>query len=80
VPTTLDNLRHMPFTSTNLSLTKNFQIKEGMRLQVRAEALNALNRPYFIDLNVDPNNAGFGLYTTQRNLPRDIQLGAKFTF
>ncbi|HYP53833.1 MAG TPA: TonB-dependent receptor [Pyrinomonadaceae bacterium] len=80
VPTTLDKLRHMPFTSVNLSLTKNFQISEGMRLQVRGEALNALNRPYFIDLNVDPNNAGFGLYTTQRNLPRDIQIGAKFTF
>jgi hypothetical protein len=80
VPTTLDEMRHMPFTSVNLSLTKNFQMGEGKRLQFRAEALNALNHPYFIDLNVDPNNASFGLFTTQRNLPRDIQLALKFTF
>jgi hypothetical protein len=49
-------------------------------LQFRAEALNAFNHPYFIDLNVDPTNANWGLYSTQRNLPRDIQIGAKFVF
>lgn len=80
VPTTLDNLRHMPFTSVNLSISKNFNLREGMKLQFRAEALNAFNHPYFIDVNVDPNNASFGLFTTQRNLPRDIQLAVKFTF
>jgi hypothetical protein len=80
VPTTLDNLRHMPFTSVNLSLSKNFRFGEGRRLQLRAEALNAFNHPYFIDVNVDPANASFGLFSTQRNLPRDIQLGAKFVF
>jgi hypothetical protein len=31
-------------------------------------------------INLDPNNAAFGFVTTQRNNPRDIQLGAKFTF
>jgi hypothetical protein len=80
VPTTLDNLRHMPFTSVQLSLSKNFKLGEGKRLQLRAEALNVLNHPYFIDLSADPTNAGFGLFSTQRNLPRDIQLGAKFVF
>jgi hypothetical protein len=80
VPTTLGNLRHMPFTSVNLSLSKNFNLGEGRRLQLRGEALNAFNHPYFIDLSVDPSNASFGLYTTQRNLPRDIQLALKFTF
>jgi len=80
VPTTLDKMRHMPFTSVNLSLTKNFQMGEGKRLQFRAEALNTLNHPYFIDLSADPNSTSFGLFTTQRNLPRDIQLGLKFTF
>ena len=80
VPTTLDNLRHMPFTSVNLSLTKNFSLGEGRRLQIRGEAINAFNHPYFIDLSADPTNASFGLYSTQRNVPRDIQIGAKFTF
>ncbi len=80
VPTTLDNLRHQSFQSVNLSMTKNFSLGEGRRFQIRAEALNAFNHPYFIDVNVDPNNASFGLFSTQRNLPRDIQLGAKFIF
>ena len=80
VPTTLDNLRHQPFQSVNLSLTKNFRLGEQKRLQIRGEALNAFNHPYFIDLSSDPNNASYARYTTQRNLPRDIQLGVKFTF
>jgi hypothetical protein len=80
IPTTLDNLRHMPFTSVNLSLTKNFKMGEGRNLQIRGEALNAFNHPYFIDLSADPTNASFGLFSTQRNNPRDIQIGAKFTF
>jgi hypothetical protein len=50
-------------------------------LQFRAEALNAFNRPSFgAGINLDPNNAAFGFVTTQRNNPRDIRLGAKFTF
>jgi hypothetical protein len=80
VPTTLDNLRHQPFQSVNLSLSKNFSLGEGKKLQIRGEALNAFNHPYFIDLSSDPSNAGFARYTTQRNLPRDVQLAVKFTF
>lgn len=80
VPTTLGNLRHQALEVVNLSLSKNFRVGEGKRLQLRAEAINAFNHPYFIDLSSDPNNASYARYTTQRNLPRDIQLGAKFTF
>jgi Carboxypeptidase regulatory-like domain len=86
VPTTLDNLRNQPYSVANLSLTKNFQVGEGKRLQVRAEAINAFNHPYFgagIGLNPGSStapNAAFGFITAQRNNPRDIQLGAKFTF
>ncbi len=86
VPTTLDNLRNQPYSIANLSLTKNFRVGEGKRLQVRAEAINAFNKAYFgsgIGLNpgstAAPNNA-FGFVTSQRNNPRDIQLGAKFYF
>jgi hypothetical protein len=86
VPTTLDNLRNQPFSVANLSLTKNFNFDETKTLQIRAEALNAFNHPYFgagIGLNPGPvgsPNAAFGIVTTQRNNPRDIQFGAKFIF
>ncbi len=86
VPTTLDSLRNQPYSVANLSLTKNFNMGETRRFQIRAEALNAFNHPYFgagMGLNpgtaASPNNA-FGLVTTQRNNPRDIQFGAKFIF
>lgn len=86
VPTTLDSLRNQPYSVANLSLTKNFRLGETRSFQLRAEALNAFNHPYFgagMGLNpgtaAAPNNA-FGLVTTQRNNPRDIQFGAKFIF
>jgi hypothetical protein len=82
VPTTLDSMRNQPYLNVNLSLSKSFQIKESMKVQVRAEALNAFNHPYFGNgIGLDPSNAGtFGIVTTQRNNPRDIQLGVKFVF
>src|SRR6266571_2767792 len=82
VPTTLDNLRNQPFLNVNLSVSKNFNLGEKRKLQFRAEALNAFNHPYFGNgIGLDPNNAGtFSLVTTQRNNPRDIQLGVKFVF
>jgi len=82
VPTTLDNLRNQPFLNVNLSVSKNFSIGEGKRIQFRIESLNAFNHPYFgSGIGLDPNTPGsFGLVTTQRNNPRDIQLGLKFIF
>jgi len=86
VPTTLESLRNQPYSVANLSLTKNFKMGETRRLQIRAEALNAFNHPYFgAGIGLNPGtaaapNAAFGLVTTQRNNPRDIQFGAKFVF
>ncbi|PYS52946.1 MAG: hypothetical protein DMF68_00615 [Acidobacteria bacterium] len=82
VPTTLDTMRNQPFSNVNLSISKNIRIGENKKLQFRAEAINALNHPYFGNgIGLDPSNTGtFGLVTTQRNNPRDIQLGMKFVF
>jgi hypothetical protein len=86
VPTTLENLRNQPYSVANLSLTKNFRMGETRKLQIRAEALNAFNHPYFgSGIGLNPGtaaapNAAFGIVTTQRNNPRDIQFGAKFVF
>ncbi len=82
VPTALDGLRNQPFQNMNFSISKNFRFTENTKLQLRAEAINALNHPYFgSGIGLDPSNAGtFGIVTTQRNNPRDIQLGVKFVF
>ena len=81
IPYTLDNFRNQPFQKFDAGLTKNFRIREGMKLQVRIEAINALNWVYIGNgLQLAPTNAAFGFVSGQRNLPRDIQLGARFTF
>lgn len=80
LPLTLNNFRMQPFQKFDVGLTKNFRIREGMKLQVRVEAINALNWVYYNVPQLASNNAAFGLSGGQRNLPRDIQIGGRFTF
>ncbi|HVE58291.1 MAG TPA: TonB-dependent receptor [Pyrinomonadaceae bacterium] len=79
-PLTTGKFRNQRFLKFDVGLSKNFRIREGMKVQVRVEAINLLNSPYFSGLNLDPTNASFGFANTQRQPPRDIQIGAKFTF
>ncbi len=51
-----------------------------MRLQFRMEAINALNYTVLWNPDVNPRNSTFGFVTTDRNNPRDIQLGSRLTF
>jgi hypothetical protein len=80
MPLTMGQFRNQRFLKFDLGISKNFRIREGMKVQIRFEAINALNSPYFSGLNLDPTNAAFGLANTQRQPPRDIQIGGKFTF
>jgi hypothetical protein len=50
-----------------------------MKLQIRVEAINALNYTVLWNPNVDPWNATSGFINQDRNNPRDIQIGARFT-
>ena len=47
-----------------------------LKLQIRVEAINALNYTVLWNPNVDPRNATFGFINQDRNNPRDIQNGA----
>ena len=52
-----------------------------MQLQIRAEAFNAFNTPWFGAPNTAVNNAAFGTVApTQANDPRTIQLGIRLQF
>ncbi len=90
-PFTTGKLRNQRFLKFDLGLSKNFRIREGMKIQIRVEAINLLNSPYFSAPALDPtlapnlsstNNLGrFGFTNAPtRQPPRDIQLGARFTF
>jgi len=70
------NIRRPGYQNWDASLSKNFPIKEDLRLQFRFEMVNMMNHPWFNDTaSVDVTNAAFGrLNPTQRNLPRFIKL------
>lgn len=80
IPITIDGLRNQRFLKFDAGISKNFRIREGMKLQVRVEAINLLNKPYFSTPNVTPSSSAFGFTTSQRQPPRDIQIGGRFTF
>ena len=79
-PKVLPNLR-MPGTRTGaLSLFKEFNLaamREGARLEFRAEAYNALNHPQFSGPKATVNTDNFGKIISQANSPRQVQLALK---
>jgi hypothetical protein len=80
-PFTLGHFRNQRFLKFDMGISKNFRIREGMKIQVRIEAINLLNTPYFSAPNLDPANANFGKSVAPvRQPPRDIQIGGRFTF
>ena len=81
VPFTTDGLRNQRFLKFDVGMSKNFRIREGMKLQIRVDAINLLNRPYFSTPNVTPSSGSFAFTNAPvRQPPRDIQIGARFTF
>jgi hypothetical protein len=85
-----NNVRYMPSTFPNVradnlhlfdfGLFKNFSLPHRTKLQIRFEAINALNYTVLFTPDQNPRNATFGFITTDRNNPRDLQIGLRFTF
>jgi hypothetical protein len=63
----------------DFSLIKNFQIREGVRTQFRAETYNAFNFANLGNPNSDPTNAAYGTITGQDS-PRSWQFALRVTF
>ena len=64
----------------DISMVKNTDITERVRLQFRSEFINALNHPQFNNPNTTPTNTSFGRLTTANQWPRVIQFGLKLLF
>lgn len=74
----ISNLRTHHVNNMDLSIFKQFQLLESLRMQFRAEAFNAFNRVRFSGPNTDVNGgSNFGRVTSQNNDPRQIQFGLK---
>ncbi|HXB67628.1 MAG TPA: hypothetical protein VNY05_05260 [Candidatus Acidoferrales bacterium] len=87
-PFRFSTLRGPRQNNVDLALIKDTRIGEGKNLQFRAEALNALNHPYFPNPNMTVTTAqsikdtGFGQISasTQSNYARRLQLSLRLVF
>lgn len=68
--------------STDLSLQRNFRlpIREGSRVEFRAEAFNVFNTPQFGQPGATLGNSNFGIITDTARPNRQLQLGLKILF
>jgi hypothetical protein len=68
--------------NVDLSLFRQFHVGLGERrfFEFRAEAFNAFNNVVFNYPDSSLTDTNFGRVTSQRNSPRELQLGLKFYF
>jgi outer membrane receptor protein involved in Fe transport len=77
-----NNLRGPGFKNLDLSLFRTFPLTEFLKLQLRVEALNALNHPNFANPNVnisDPSTFGF-ITATTGTAQRSMRVAARLSF
>jgi hypothetical protein len=75
----LDMARGPSSTNVNMTLSKNFSLATGIRLQVRAEAFNVLNMKNYNDPELRINNSDFGRITGAGG-NRRFQFSSRLTF
>ena len=68
--------------NTDLSLMKDFPVRETMNFEFRSEFFNAFNHPIFADPDntVSDGLSSFGHIITTASNPRVIQFALKLTF
>ncbi len=64
----------------DLSIFKNFSIKEIMKIQLRAEFFNFTNTPQFGTPNTVFGDPAFGTINEQINSSRQVQMGVRVLF
>jgi hypothetical protein len=73
-------LRGPGLANWDISLFKNFTIRERVKAQFRLEGLNAFNTPYFRSPNISLGTTSFGKVLSQGNFPRFVQIGGRLYF
>src|SRR5262249_7861297 len=66
-------IRAAAYNSSDASLMKHVQIREGLRVEFRVDALNVFNQVAFSAPNTTPTSSSFGVVTAQMNVPRRLQ-------
>ncbi len=79
-PRYFSNLRSDGIHNADVSLSKEFVVHEGMKLQVRGEFFNFTNTPRFNVANTAFGDSQFGQVTGTLGSPRHTQIGVRFEF
>ena len=79
-PRHFSNLRGDGIRNLDASLSKQFTIREGKILQVRAELFNAFNHQRFAFPDLGSGDGALGTVTSTTNNFRRMQFGARFQF
>ena len=79
-PSTLPQVRTDDVHLLDVGISKRFAMPREMTFQIRIEIINALNYTVLWNPDLNPRNSTFGKINQDRNNPRDIQIGARFTF
>ena len=74
------DLRSPGIRNWDLSIFKEWRVKERATVQFRAEAFNAFNTVRFGAPNTSVTSNQFGQISTQANSPRQVQFGLKLLF
>ncbi len=70
---TFARIRSAAYNSSDAALLKHVQVREGLRMEFRIDALNVFNQVTFAAPNTSPTNSTFGVVTSQMNVPRRMQ-------
>jgi hypothetical protein len=73
-------LRNPHFANQDLSISRNFQLRESMRLGFGADTFNLFNSVRFGGISTNINAANFGQVSTQVNLPRVVQFKLRLEY
>ncbi len=79
-PSRFGEVRGPGYALLDLGFLKNVNLGSRLRLQLRAEVYNALNRANLGNPNTGTTNSAFGTITAQNGLPRQLQLAARMSF
>ena len=75
------NIRNDWKPNINMSVFKEFLIRERARVEFRAESFNVTNSPIYAAPNATVTNALFGSVTiSQQNFPRNMQFALRVRF
>jgi TonB dependent receptor len=79
-PSQFNNIRVDATNNLNVTVMKDFALREKVKLQFRADSFNLCNHALFAAPTVSPTSGAFGVISSTTNTPRIIQSALRLTF